>query len=199
MPDQRDYAQFFTRRPLTRRDVFRTAAAAGAAGALGVAGIQPARATTEWDLPSPMAGTVTRGWHSNAIDIVKSGAGSVYAYFRRGSAAYGYIEPVYSDDSCETPYSGNEDNQLLFFYLRTDGLQSYVGSAIAQHIYDISVSAGNLYSCPRYICAQGPGDTYVSDTCFTGSHVHYWANGSAYGNPSGTVYGDSPIFWTWNV
>jgi hypothetical protein len=143
-----------------------------------------------------MYANVTQSWHSGAIDMVAVSNRSVYAYFRR-SGAYGYIKPLWSDNSCDTPW--NPSHQKLRFEVRTDGAQSYVGVAEAHHIYDISVSANNLYLCPRYICAQGIGTVYVSETCFTGPHTHYWANGTQYGTPSGTVNLDSPVFWTWNV
>ena len=187
-------------RKYPRRGLLKAAGGAAAGGALAAAGVKSGHALTQWSLASPMDGLITTSWHSGAIDVDADGVvgapGSVYAYFRR-SGAYGYIEPVWSDDSCDTPW--NPSHQKLRFYCRTDGGQSYVGTAEAHHIYDISVSAGNLYACPRYICAQGPENNYVSDTCFTGTHVHYWANGAQYGTPSGTVVPDGTVFWTWYV
>ena len=181
---------------LSRRGLLKAATGVAAGGALAAAHLEQAAALTQWSLASPMHASVTTSWHGGAIDMVGISSQSVYAYFRR-NGAYGYIEPLYSDDSCDTPW--NPQHQLLRFYCRTDGGQAYVGTAEAMHIYDISVSAGNLYSCPRYICAQGPGTVFVSRACFTGSHVHYWANGTQYGTPSGTVNFDSPVFWTWDV
>lgn len=144
-----------TSRTYHRRGVLKAAGAAAAGGALAAAGIKSGRALTQWSLASPMYGQITQQWHlSGALDVQSLGSSSVYAFFRR-SGAYGYIEPVWSDDSCDTPV--NPSHQKLQFYCRTDGGQAYVGTAEAHHIYDISVSAGNLYACPRYICAQGPG------------------------------------------
>ena len=114
-------------RSVSRRDVLRGAAGAGAAGALAMAQIRDARAVTQWHLASPIYGSITGGWYNNALDIAgRAGSVSVYAYFRRGSAAYGYIEVTNIGASCETPL--NPTHRLLDFYLRTDGGQAYAST-----------------------------------------------------------------------
>ncbi len=144
-------------RRVTRRKALQTAAAAGAAGAAAVAGIKSAEALTEWDLSSPIYGQITTGWHdSGALDIQgRAGSVSVYAYFRRGSAAYGYIEVTDIQPSCESP--SYPTHKIVYFYLRTDGGQAYVGSALAQHVDSVGVSKGSLYACPQWIAAQASG------------------------------------------
>lgn len=186
-------------RRITRRRALQSAVAAGAAGAAAAAGIKGAQALAEWDLASPIYGQITTGWHSGALDIAgRAGSTSVYAYFRRGTAAYGYIEVTNIRDSCEAP--SFPTHKIVDFYLRTDGLQSYVGSALAQHVESVGVAKGSLYQCPVWIAAQATGSFY-SYSCYTGPHVHYWANGTQVGNPqvNDLTYLDSPIFWKWNV
>lgn len=188
---------------VTRRRTLKTAVGAAVGGGLAALGLGEARATTEWDLASPMYAKIGQSWHSNALDMTgQAGSVSVYAYFRRGSQAYGYIEPTQILTSCET--SLNPTHRILDFNLRTDGAQSYVGAARAQHVESIGVATdGTLYRCPQWLAAQGSGTTEVSG-CYEGSppnHLHYWANGQqagtfAYGT---SVYLDSPVMWTWQV
>lgn len=199
MQDNSDNGQAQTSRRMGRRQVLKGAVGAAAGGVLAVTGTQLAAATTEWDLASPIYGKITTGWHSGALDIQgRDGSVSVYAYFRRGSAAYGYIEVTDIRDSCESP--SFPTHKIVDFYLRTDGGQSYVGSALAQHVESVGVQKGYLYQCPVWIAAQASGSFY-SYACYTGPHVHYWANGSQVGNPqvNDLTYLDSPVFWTWNV
>lgn len=184
---------------ITRRDVLRGAAAAGLAGGLALTKAQQVGASTEWYLASPMYASITDGWHNNALDMAaRSGSVSVYAYFRR-SGAYGYVEIVDIRDSCETP--NNPTHRLIDFYVRTDGAQSYVGSARAQHVQSVGVIKGSLYACPVWLAEQGAGGVGSGIYCYTGLHVHYWANGAqvgtyAYGD---LTYLDTPVMWKWIV
>lgn len=124
----------------------------------------------------------------------------MWAYFRQASNYYGTIEPTSIQNSCDTPW--NPTHRKLNFNLRTEWpTEAYVGSANAQHIEDIGVSVGSVYECPVWLAAQGSGNTYVSSTCFTGSHTHYYADGSQVGSHpySELTYLDSPIMWQWTV
>lgn len=184
---------------LTRRQVLTGSAAIAGSAALGALGVRSALALTSWYLASPIYGTISGVWHSNALDIAAaSGSPSVWAYFRT-SSVYGYIEPTSIANSCETP--NNPTHRILDFYCRTDGGQAYVGSARAQHVESIGVSVGNLYACPAWLAGQGSGGVPSGANCYTGLHVHYWANGSPVGTYSiGTpVYLDTPIMWQWTI
>jgi hypothetical protein len=146
-----------------------------------------------------MYGRITGGWHSNALDIQEvGGSPSVYAYFRR-SGAYGYIQPTNIANSCETP--NNPTHRILDFYCRTDGAQAYVGSGRAQHVESIGVSVGSIYASPTWLAGQGSGGFPSGVNCYTGLHVHYWANGTPVGSYSylDPVYLDTPIMWQWSV
>jgi hypothetical protein len=190
-------------RRYTRRSLFGGAVGLFSA-ASGLLRISRARAATIWYLTSPMYGSISQSWHSNALDIQSSaGSVSVWSYFRRGSVAYGYVEIRAITDSCST--AGNPLHRIVNFYVRTDGPQSYVGNGYFSHVEAVGVAQFTMYACPKWIAQEGTFVAQVKNPdgswCYTGRHIHYYANGAQVGfHPYGeSTYLDSPIMWQWTV